>query len=199
MKYPSYKFTVARLENESAAAPFSRSCGPPPPLRCRALPDESGEWTPPAPLAKPKGTLTSPALVAALAVASANPWIPQAAPARIDSACAPPVTEEREVKLMISFNPRRFKIMKQGPRAGQTVEEKWAQALLVREVSYTAPGGQTLTWKATGKFTKAGFVPPASIKTGSGASRALADVARDFARRWPAQADELVTFLRMAV
>ena len=74
MKPPPYQIILASLENERADAPFSRS-GPPRPLRCRTMPDENGPWTAPARMGKPKGTLSDPALIDALAVAAPRLWL----------------------------------------------------------------------------------------------------------------------------
>jgi hypothetical protein len=196
MKTP-LEIALARLENERAPAPPSTPTGPPRPYRSRIMPDENGSWMPPARRGNPKGTLSDPDILAALAVAAPDPWITRPAPLPADfAACGLPVMEETEKKIPMSFLPPRFKTLKAGPRAGQAVEEKWMLRTLTRTVTYTAPGGQCLIYSATARLTKAGLVPPASVKV-AGRSMARPELRAAFIRRWPAKAAELAGFLLM--
>jgi hypothetical protein len=219
----SFAVTLARLENERADAPYSRSRMP----RRGLKPGWNLEDTPAAHRADchtapdlPAASIARLKRLKTLAQGSAACTVerPPCPPARI-------FHEERKVPM--PFNPPRFKVLKKGPRAGKTVEETWCLRMITRTV--VIPGIQT--WTATARIDKNGSIlPPSSARVGTPPakpdpkeiktlradgwsrdeisalyppdlrpSRSFSRVQADLKSRYgPAEADRLTAFLRFA-
>lgn len=184
----NYPLIIARLENDRAAAPYSRSSVPRPGLKSgwnmedtpnalRALAPGSADDLPAASLARL-------ARIKALAQGSrAKTFAP--------GTCAAAVTFEEEKKIPMSFSPPRFKTQKNG----KTVEEKWLIRLIVRSVSFTAAAGVTKEWKTSARLKAGEIVPPSTGPEGT----SFASLHADFKARWGTErATALVSFLRHA-
>jgi hypothetical protein len=185
MQTPSiHQIAVARLENERAAAPYSRSGIPRQGLR----PGWNLEDTPSALRAEspgfaeelPAASVARLARLRTLAQGPAAPPLP---------ACPPAITGEDERRIPMPFMPPRFKTVKKGPNAGQVREEKWMLRLLTRTVTAGAK-----VWKVTTAAKGDGVKPPASAG-GTSFTRVHADLR---CRYTAAEADRLTAFLRFA-
>ena len=188
----NYQLTVARLENNRASAPYSRSSIPRPGLKSgwnmEDTPAKDRVLAPGFADELPAASLARLARMKTLAQGSR-----EKTPAL--GVCAPAVTYEDFKKIPMSFNPKRFKVQKNG----KTVEEKWLIRKLVRSVSFTTGNGETKAWQTEARLKKNGdediMIPPSSGPGG----KSFAALHADFRSRWGAnRAAELVKFLRFA-
>ena len=184
----NYPLILARLENDRAAAPYSRSSVPRPGLK-------SGwnlEDTPSALRALAPGSADDlPA--ASLARLARIKTLAQGSRAKIfaPGACAAAFTGEEEKKIPMSFSPPRFKTQKNG----ETVEQKWLLQKLERTVWFILPTGEPKFWRTSATIKAGELVKPSTGPNGTSFSSLHAD----FKARWGAdRATELVSFLRHA-
>lgn len=184
MKTP-YHITVARLENERAAAPYSRSGIP----RHGLKPGWNLEDTPSGLRVEAPGCANDlPA--ASLARLRRLQTLAQGHKAQVTAPCSPAVTFEDEKKIPFSFNPPRYRVPKKGPNAGKQVEVKWMLRLVTRTVTFEGGPRISATARIAGETVK----PP-----GSAGGRGFSNVYLDFKSRWgAAKAAELVEFLKFA-
>ena len=179
----NYALVVARLENQAASAPYSRSSVPRPGLK-------SG-WNLEAPPEVLRGETAG--LSSDLSAASEARLLRLATLAlgtRKQVALAPqalPACDEKVTKLMLSFSPPRFKVMKAGPRAGQTVELKFKVEFVSRTVTDAAGTVYSFTSRSASARVSTSPKPltPQALRA-------------TFLRRWPAAATELADFLLLA-
>lgn len=184
---PSFQVTVARLENDRASAPFSRSGIP----RRGLKPGWNLEDTP-APLRAetpgsvddlPAASLARLRRLQALAQGRGSHGVTVEIPAA--------TTAESTRKIMMPFNPPRFHIPKKGKNAGKSVELKWCLRLITRTVSLASG---TAVASATARCAGETVKPP-----GSASGRGFSNVYLDFKSRWGAdKAAELVSFLKFS-
>lgn len=177
------KIASIRLENNRAAAPYSRSGIP----RHGLKPGWNLEDTPQARRAETPGTLDDlPA--ASVARMKRLMTLAQGHKPFTPAPCAPPTTFEDEKKIPMSFNPPRWRTQKNG----KTVENKWMLRLVQRHVTFTTGAGTEKTWTATARLKGEELTPPTSVAGGS-----FANLRADFTRRWgAAKAAELIGFLK---
>ena len=185
------EIAVARLENQAATAPYSRSSiprpglkpgwnleSPPEKLRCEA-PGFHNELT--------AASLGRLARLQTLALGSRKALV-----TRDNSA---PDFSATEKKILLSCNPPRFKILKSGPRAGQTVEVK----MMILIVTHTVTDSDGLAYSFSNRSSKARVTPRILPLTEKEIIRLTpSEVRATFLRRWPATgaalADAFLTF-----
>lgn len=186
MKTYQSTITAARVLNDAAPAPWSRTAGAPPPLRAQRLPDQTDGWQPPAKYHKPTPAgFQDPALAAAFAAACPIKFTPPAAPSEVFTMKSPPpVFMNEDVKtFFISQSPPQFRIPKKGPNAGIPQEIKIKITLATRTVT----DGNGVEYRATSRSSK--------ITVSTGQVLTPAQFAATCARRWPKKAATLASFL----
>jgi hypothetical protein len=190
MNPTAIKIAVARLENNRATAPYSRST-PPRPVAPGHTPAISGWKLPPAPESRRTEILGADGLSAASQARLAR-LKTLALGSRKELTPAAPASEAETVKkIPMSFNPPRWetKTLKAGPRKGQTVtqEKKWLLCLITRTVFC----GEHAIASATGRLCGEKFTKP-----GSAGGKSFATLHQDFRLRWgAAEADRLTSFI----
>ena len=186
------QIALARLENNRASAPYSRSSIPRPGLKSgwnlEDTPAKDRQLAPGFADELPAASIARLARVQALTQGSREKTF---AP----GVCAPAVTFEDFKKIPMKFSPPRFKTQKNG----KTVEEKWMLQQQVRSVSFITGNGETKSWKTIARLKKNGdefiTIPPSTGPDG----KSFAGLLSEFTRRWGAdRAAELATFLRFA-
>jgi len=178
--------TVARLENQVATAPYSRSSIPKHGLK-------SGWNVEETPSALRGEIFKDDLSAASIARLARLKTLAQGSREKTLAlgVCTAATTFEEFKKVPMSFSPPRFKTQKNG----KTVEEKWLIQMMTRTVSFTTGNGETKAWKTTAKMKGDAVIPPSKGPDGKSFATALAE----FTRRWGAtKATELVKFLRFA-
>lgn len=180
-----HEVTLARLENNRATAPYSRSSIPSNRLCGWNLPD-----SPSACRTEILGAAGNELSTASLARLARRKTLALGSRKELEPA-APASECETSKKIVMSFNPPRFetKTLKAGPRKGQTVtqEKKWVRVLVTRTVFC----GPHAIASATGQQTGEKFTKP-----GSAGGKSFATLHQDFRLRWGAdEADRLIAFI----
>lgn len=177
-----FSIIVARLENNRADAPYSRSRIPRPGLR----PGWNMEDSPAALRAECVTPDLSARAETALARKIALAQGRGAGTAQALPPCPPAVTSEDEKRVPMPFSPPRFKTQKNG----KTVEVKWMLRLLTRTVT----AGHKV-WQVTTSAKGDGVKPPVSA-SGTSFIKVHADLKSRYGSA--AEADRLTAFLRFA-
>lgn len=163
---------------------FPRFLGP---IRANCHPHENGAWTPPPrPISKSVPPVTDPAALKALRTACPGRYSPPEPRPPVLAYCRIPVFKTESVAILsLSCNPPRFKVVTKGPRKGQTVEVKRSVRIITRRVT----DGDGVEYVFTSRSVQ--------VRVSTGINLLKTQVRDTFARRWPAQADDLLAWLFM--
>ena len=155
------------------------------PIRANRHPHENGAWTAPArPAPKSVPEVTDPAALKALRAACPGRFSPpEPLPPVLAYRRIPVFKTESVATLSLSYNPPRFKVLKKGPRKGQTAEVKRSVRIITRRVS----DGDGVDYVFTSRSTQ--------VRVSTGIILLKTQVRDTFTRRWPALADDLMAWL----